>query len=114
MSSKFLCYRTNITPHKYVLSNLERGMNMIKRPALCLNVEDPEQKELYDFITLLPNGKARNTSSFLKTLVDREYQRKREEYLEQKGKFEQEKKTHSAPEDVVIKSENGGIKFTLN
>jgi hypothetical protein len=47
----------------------------IKKVSLCLNVDDPEQKELYDFVTKLPSGKKRNGSSFLKTLVDREHQR---------------------------------------
>jgi hypothetical protein len=50
-------------------------MTNIKKVTLCLNVDDPEQKELFDFVTKLPNGKKRNGSSFLKTLVDREYQR---------------------------------------
>ena len=58
----------------------------IKKTALCLNVNDPEQKELYDFVTRLPNGKKRNASAFLKTLVDREYQKKREQYLKEKEK----------------------------
>jgi hypothetical protein len=47
----------------------------IKKVTLCLNVDDPEQNTLYDFVTKLPNGNKRNGSSFLKTLVDREYQR---------------------------------------
>jgi hypothetical protein len=47
----------------------------IKKVTLCLNVDDPEQKELFDFVSKLPNGSKRNGSSFLKTLVDREYQR---------------------------------------
>ncbi|WML44097.1 hypothetical protein [Neobacillus sp. PS3-40] len=82
----------------------------IVKPALCLNTDDPEQKELYDFITLLPNGKKRNASSFLRTLVDREYQKRRFEYLAEKEKFIQEKKTQEASSDEVIKS-NGGIKY---
>jgi hypothetical protein len=48
----------------------------IKKVTLCLNVDDPEQKDLYNFVTKLPNGNKRNGSSFLKTLVDREYQKK--------------------------------------
>jgi hypothetical protein len=72
----------------------------ILHPALCLNTDDPEQKELYDFITRLPNGKKRNTSAFLKTLVDREYQKKREQYLAEK-----EKETLKAPRVEVIKRE---------
>jgi hypothetical protein len=82
----------------------------IKHPALCLNIDDPEQNELYDFLTKLPNGKKRNTSAFLKVLVDREYQKKREEYLAEKEKFEQQKKAQSAPRVEVIKT-NGGIKY---
>lgn len=82
----------------------------IVRPALCLNTEDPEQKELFDFISYLPNGKKRNTSAFLKTLVDREYQRRRETYLSEKRKFEDEKKALSAR----IKSKNGGITYKIN
>jgi hypothetical protein len=73
----------------------------IVRIALCLNTDDPEQKELFDFVSYLPNGKKRNASAFLKTLVDREYQKK---------KREQEKKAQSAPLVEVIKS-NGGIKY---
>ncbi|MFJ5716510.1 hypothetical protein [Neobacillus sp. NPDC093127] len=80
----------------------------IMHPALCLNTDDPDQKELYEFITRLPNGKKRNTSAFLKTLVDREYQKKKEQYLAEKSKFEQEKETPKAPQ--VIKS-SGGIKY---
>jgi hypothetical protein len=47
----------------------------IKKVTLCLNINDPEQKELFEFVSRLPNGNKRNGSSFLKTLVDREYQR---------------------------------------
>ncbi|MFB7302649.1 hypothetical protein [Heyndrickxia sporothermodurans] len=77
----------------------------IKKATLALNVEDPEQAELYEFVTLLPNGKKRNASAFLKTLVDREYQKKREWY-----QAEKEKALKKAP---VIKTQNGGIKFNL-
>jgi hypothetical protein len=73
----------------------------IVRIALCLNTDDPEQKELFDFVSYLPNGKKRNASSFLKTLVDREYQKKKREH---------EKETLKAPRVEVIKS-NGGIKY---
>jgi hypothetical protein len=66
----------------------------IKKVTLCLNVDDPEQKDLYNFVTKLPNGNKRNGSSFLKTLVDREYQ----------------KKTH--PKEV-IKTTGGGITLRL-
>ncbi|MDR7237097.1 hypothetical protein [Neobacillus drentensis] len=72
----------------------------IMHPALCLNTDDPDQKELYEFITRLPNGKKRNTSAFLKTLVDREYQKKKEQYL-----AEIEKETLKAPRVEVIKRE---------
>jgi hypothetical protein len=78
----------------------------IKRIPLCLNTEDPEQKELYDFVTMLPGGKKRNSSAFLRMLVDREYQKKKKEYLEEK-----EKKAHIAPHSEVIKSSKGGIKY---
>lgn len=67
----------------------------IKRIPLCLNTDDPEQLELYKFVTSLPNGKKRNSSAFLRMLVDREYQKK--------------KKTLRAPQ--MIKSNNGGIKY---
>lgn len=83
-------------------------MVSIKRIPLCLNTDDPEQKELHDFITLLPNGKKRNSSAFLKMLVDREYQKKKEQYLSEKEKFEHEKETQKAP---LIKSNKGGIKY---
>jgi hypothetical protein len=82
----------------------------IEKLSLCLNTDDPEQKELYEFTTLLPNGKKRNTSAFLRTLVDREYQKKKEEYQLEKSKFTQEKKAQQAPNLEVIKS-NGGIKY---
>jgi hypothetical protein len=72
----------------------------IVRIALCLNTDDPEQKELYDFVSFLPSGKKRNASAFLKTLVDREYQKKKE----------QTKKAPIAPHMEVIKA-NGGIKY---
>jgi hypothetical protein len=72
----------------------------IEKPALCLNTDDPEQKELFDFITKLPNGKKRNASAFLRTLVDREYQKKREQYFSEK-----EKETLKAPRVEVIKRE---------
>lgn len=86
----------------------------MERVALCLNTEDPEQKELYDFLTKLPNGKKRNASAFLKTLLDREYQKKKEWYLSEKKKSEHEKKTLEAPKGEVIKSKNGRIRYELN
>jgi hypothetical protein len=66
----------------------------IKRITLCLNVDDPEQKELFEFVSKLPNGNKRNGSSFLKTLVDREYQKT----LQKKD---------------VIRSSGGGITLRL-
>jgi hypothetical protein len=84
----------------------------IERIALCLNTEDPEQKELFDFVTRLPNGKKRNASAFLKTLADREYQKKRIQYLSERGKNEQEKETLLAPQVEVIRSIKGGIKYS--
>lgn len=69
-------------------------MTNIKKVTLCLNVDDPEQKDLYDFVTKLPNGTKRNGSSFLKTLVDREYQKK-------------------TPPKEVIKTTGGGITLKL-
>lgn len=77
-------------------------MLAIKRIPLCLNTDDPEQEELYRFVTSLPNGKKRNSSAFLKMLVDREYQKKKEE---------RQKETLSAPHVEVIKSNKGGIKY---
>jgi hypothetical protein len=70
----------------------------IKRIPLCLNAEDPEQKELLDFVTTLPNGKKRNASAFLRILVDREYQKRKEQYLAEK-----EKETQKAPRVEVVK-----------
>jgi hypothetical protein len=77
----------------------------LQRVTLCLNTDDPYQKELYDFVSFLPNGKKRNASAFLKLLVDREYQKNKEGYLH-------EKKTHEASKGKVIKTSNG-IKFDL-
>ncbi|WP_286231325.1 hypothetical protein [Neobacillus mesonae] len=82
----------------------------IQKVSLCLNTDDPEQKELYDFITKLPNGKKRNVSGFLRTLVDREYQKKKGDYLAEKSKFEHEKKTHEAPQGERVKTK-GSIKY---
>jgi len=84
----------------------------IVKPSLCLNTDDPEQRELYDFISFLPNGNKRNTSAFLKTLVDREYQKKKEWYASEKKKLEEEKKTQNASQK--IKSEGGGITFKMD
>lgn len=86
-------------------------MTIFKKPGLTLNIDDPEQKELYDFLSYLPNGSKRNTSSFLKMLVDREYQKQREEYQAKKKLSLNEKKTPEAPIVVPVKSENGAIIF---
>lgn len=66
----------------------------LKKVSLVLNIDDPEQAELYQFVTNLPNGKKRNSSSFLRTLVDRAYQAQKKEKTETKN---------------VIRSNNGGI-----
>jgi hypothetical protein len=81
----------------------------IKRIPLCLNTEDPEQKELFDFVSFLPNGKKRNSSAFLKLLLDREYQKKRVQYLAEKAVHEKE--TPKAPHVKVFKSGKGEIKY---
>jgi hypothetical protein len=47
----------------------------IIRIPMVLNTDDPEQYQLYKFVKKLPNGGKRNSSSFLRTLVDREFQR---------------------------------------
>ncbi|MGC4378228.1 hypothetical protein WD019_15070 [Fictibacillus sp. Mic-4] len=70
----------------------------LKKVSLVLNVDDPEQQRLYQFVTQLPNGKKRNASAFLKMLVDREYQKQAQ--------------LITPAEPKVIKG-NGGIKFTL-
>lgn len=82
----------------------------IEKPSICLNTDDPEQKELFEFLTQLPNGKKRNASAFLKTLVDREYQKKREQYLAERRKFAHEKETPKAPhvEEIKVK---GNIRY---
>lgn len=75
----------------------------IKKASIVLNTDDPEQKELYDFINFLPNGNKRNTSAFLRTLVDREYQKRGGS-----------RRPSPSENSTVIKSEGGGIKFTLS
>lgn len=75
----------------------------IKKASIVLNTDDPEQKELYDFINFLPNGKKRNTSAFLRTLVDREFQKRGGS-----------KKPAPSGNGTVIKSEGGGIRVTLS
>jgi DNA-directed RNA polymerase beta' subunit len=76
-----------------------------EKPSLCLNTDDPEQKELFEFITKLPNGKKRNASAFLRTLVDREYQKRKNEYLAEKQKETQE---------ASQRTDRGGIKYLPN
>jgi hypothetical protein len=84
----------------------------IKKINLVLNTDDPEQAELYNFVNFLPNGRKRNSSSFLRTLVDREYQKKKEQHLEES---KQNKKTQEASPVKVIKSAKGSglIKYDL-
>jgi hypothetical protein len=77
----------------------------IKRIPLCLNINDPDQNELYEFVTLLANGKKRNSSAFLKLLVDREYQKRKDQYLSEKEEFTQKKETPAAPRVEVKKRE---------
>jgi hypothetical protein len=77
----------------------------IKKIQLCLNTEYPDQNELHEFVSTLPNGKKRNSSAFLKLLLDREYQKKKDDYLEEKRKFEQQKETQKAPRVEVVKRE---------
>jgi hypothetical protein len=81
------------------------GMAM-KKVSLVLNTDDPEQAELHRFITKLPNGKKRNSSAFLKTLVDREYQSKRDSYLAEVRK-------KSVP-TIKIQPESGEVKFRVD
>jgi hypothetical protein len=68
----------------------------MKNIGVSFNVEDPEQLALYTFIRTLPNGKKRNASAYIKTLIDREFQK-------------------SKTQDVtkVKPTSNGGIKFDL-
>jgi hypothetical protein len=76
----------------------------IKKVNLVLNTDYPEQAELHDFVTKLPNGKKRNASAFLRLLADRAYQ-----------EYKQEKKTQGASgKGILYKSENGGIKYIPN
>jgi len=46
----------------------------LKKVSLVFNTDDPEQAELYKYVKQLPNGKKRNSSAFLRLLVDRAYQ----------------------------------------
>lgn len=71
----------------------------LKKVSLVLNTDDPEQKELYQFVQTLPNGKKRNSSAFLRMLVDRAYQAQKKEKTETRN---------------VIRSSNGGIKVSIS
>jgi hypothetical protein len=76
----------------------------IKKISLVLNTDDPVQDELYCFLNKrLVNGKKRNKSTFIRTLVDREYQK----YLQQN------KKRPSNERPQVFRS-SGGIKIDLS
>jgi hypothetical protein len=90
-------------------------MQGIKKITLVLNTDDPEQRELYNFVNRLPNGQKRNSSAFLRTLVDREYQKKKEEFLAEMKRIMNAKKTQEASPVKVIKSAkaNGFIKYDL-
>lgn len=57
----------------------------IKKVNLAFNIDDPEQLALYKFVNFLPNGKKRNTSAFLRTLVDREYQKQKSKQINTDG-----------------------------
>ncbi|MGE6721081.1 hypothetical protein ACQKGD_27670 [Peribacillus frigoritolerans] len=71
----------------------------LKKLNLVLNIEEPEQAELHQFITMLPNGKRRNASAFLRMLADRAYQAQKKEKTETKN---------------VIRGTNGGIKIRFD
>ncbi|MEH7440483.1 hypothetical protein V7182_23835 [Neobacillus drentensis] len=86
-------------------------MSGIKKITLVLNTDDPEQRELYEFVNCLPNGQKRNSSAFLRTLLDREYQKKREQYLEENKRYSNEKKTQEASSVKVIKSTKKNITY---
>lgn len=86
----------------------------MKKITLVLNTDDPEQMELYHFVNRLPNGQKRNSSAFLRTLVDREYQKKREQYLEERAKQEKKTAEPSSPVKVIKSAKaNGSIKYDL-
>jgi len=68
----------------------------MKNVPVSFNLEDPEQKRLYDYLTRLPNGKRRNASGFIKRLVDREYHTQKNEDVRR-----------------ISSKGNGGIKVTL-
>lgn len=59
----------------------KRGVDdmSMKNVPVVFNIEDPEQLALYTFLKTLPNGKKRNASNFLRMLVDREYQKQKNE-----------------------------------
>lgn len=66
----------------------------LKKVSLVLNTDDPEQAELYKYVKNLPNGKKRNSSAFLRILLDRAYQMEKSK-------------------DKPVIRNGGGIKFTL-
>jgi hypothetical protein len=78
----------------------------IKKVTLVLNTDDPEQMELYTYVTKLPNGKKRNASAFLRTMVDREYRLKRESYLAEGRK--------KVIQNINLKPDSGSVKFILD
>ncbi|MGY0692594.1 hypothetical protein ACW2QC_07340 [Virgibacillus sp. FSP13] len=79
-------------------TSFRRGVDVMrmKNVPVSFNLDDPEQKRLYNFLTRLPNGKRRNASGYLKRLVDRDYQIQKNEDIKQ-----------------VSSKGNGGIKLTL-
>lgn len=68
----------------------------MKNVPVSFNLDDPEQKRLYEFLTRLPNGKRRNASGYIKRLVDRDYHNARREDIKQ-----------------MPSTGNGGIKLSL-
>jgi hypothetical protein len=60
----------------------------LKKVSLVLNINDPEQRELYRFLTYLPNGQKRNSSAFLRTLLDRAYQSYKSKVKEERFRSE--------------------------
>lgn len=69
----------------------------MKNVPIAFNLEDPEQLALYNFVKYLPNGKKRNSSNFLKMLLDREYQKHKAEGVRR-----------------ITSRSNGGIKIDLS
>lgn len=65
----------------------------LKKISLVLNTDDPEQAELYNYVKKLPNGGKRNSSAFLRLLVDRAFQ------------------AEKSKQKTVIRNNQGGIKI---